>query len=88
MARYPAEAYRRARRNLELLGEAIAEGIAAGTFVAPDPELAAHVLWASMHGVVSLLLAQRVDVRLDLDILVNTAIRHALDGFRNGVPAA
>jgi AcrR family transcriptional regulator len=87
MARYPAEAYRRARRNLELLGQAVAEGNAAGTFAAQDPELAAHVLWASMHGVVSLLLAQRVDVRLDLDILVNTAIRHALDGFRNGVPA-
>ncbi len=85
MARYPAEAYRRARRNLELLAEALADGTAAGAFAAPAPEVAAHVLWAAMHGVVSLLLAQRLDVRIDRDELIEADIRHALDGFRAGV---
>jgi AcrR family transcriptional regulator len=84
MARYPAEAYRRARRNLELLEEAIGDGNALGTMSAPAPAVAAHVLWASMHGVVSLLLAQRLDVRIDRDVLIDAAIRHAIDGFRAG----
>ena len=43
MARYPAESYRRARRNLELLGAALADGAASGAFTAPEPEVAAHV---------------------------------------------
>ena len=85
MARYPAEAYRRARRNLELLAEALTDGTAARALAAPAPEVAAHVLWAAMHGVVSLLLAQRLDVRIDRIELVEAAIRHALDGFRVGV---
>jgi AcrR family transcriptional regulator len=87
MERYPAEAYRRARRNLELLEEALSAGNVAGTFAAPSPAVAAHVLWASMHGIVSLLLAQRLDVRIDRDELVDAAVRHALDGFRVGVVA-
>ena len=85
MARYPAEAYRRARRNLELLEEAIADGNSTGTLAAPEPAVSAHVLWASMHGVVSLLLAQRLDVRIDRHVLVDSATRHAIDGFRAGV---
>ncbi len=84
MARYPAEAYRRARRNLELLEEAIVDGAASGTLGAPAPAVAAHVLWASMHGVVSLLLAERLDVRIDRDVLIDAAIRHAIDGIRAG----
>lgn len=85
MARYPVEAYRRARRNLELLEAAIVDGTAAGAFSAPAPEVTAHVMWASMHGVVSLLVAQRVDVRIDADALVEAAVRHVVDGVRAGV---
>ena len=82
MARYPAESYRRARRNLELLEEALAAGAAAGACAAAEPEVAAHVHWAALHGVVSLLLARRVDVRVDDAAFVEAAVRHALDGFR------
>jgi AcrR family transcriptional regulator len=87
MERYPAEAYRRARRNLELLEQALTEGTANGALAAPAPAVAAHVLWASMHGIVSLLLAQRLDVRIDRGELVDEAVRHAIEGFRVGVAA-
>ena len=82
MARYPAESYRRARRNLDLIAEVLAAGAAAGVLAAPDPEVAAHVHWAALHGVVSLLLARRVDVRVPEAAFVEAAVRHALDGFR------
>ena len=82
MARYPAEDYRRARRNVELFGETLAAGEAAGAFSGPNPpEVASAVLWTSLHGLVSLHLARRVDVRLAGDELVEAAVRQALAAF-------
>ena len=81
MARYPAEDYRRARRNIERFAEVLAEGGAAGSLApSPTPDVSAHVLWTAMHGLVSLLLAQRVDVRLAGDAFVDAAIEQALCG--------
>lgn len=88
MARYPAENYRRARRNLELFAAVIAAGVQRGVFAAESPDVSAHVLWTALHGLVSLLLAERVDVRVADEAFVDAAIRHALDGFRVGVPSA
>ncbi len=89
MARYPAEKYRRARRNLELSAEALAEGVAEGVFGVADPALTASVVWASLHGAVAALLARRVDVRFDRDAFAEAAVRHALAGLRTAaVPHA
>lgn len=82
MARFPAASYRRARRNLDLLAEALTDGAATGSLAASEPDVAAHVVWASLHGVVSLLLARRVDVRIPEEQFVEAAVRHALHGFR------
>jgi len=83
MARYPAENYRRARRNIERFAGVLSEGEAAGSLApVPTPDVAAHVLWTAMHGLVSLLLAQRVDVRLAGDAFVDAAIQQALGGLR------
>jgi AcrR family transcriptional regulator len=82
MARYPAEKYRRARRNIELFGEALAEGMATGDFASGDADLAANVLWTSLHGAVALLLARRVDVRLDRAAYVEAVIQQAANGLR------
>ena len=79
MARYPAEDYRRARRNVDLFRDALADGVAAGALTPPSPpEVAASVLWMSLHGVVSLLLARRVDVRVAGDELIDAAVRQSL----------
>ena len=88
MARYPADNYRRARRNLELFAEVIADGVEAGVFNVENADVSAHVLWTALHGLVSLLLAERVDVKVADETFVNAAIRHALDGFRVGAPAS
>lgn len=70
MERYPAEAYRRARRPLETFAHV--------TGLAPD-EAACRgtIVWTTLHGLVSLLIAQRIDVRFDRGALVDDTIRAA-----------
>ena len=82
MARYPAEDYRRARRNVERFGTALAAGAADGALAAPaSPEVASAALWTSLHGLVSLHLARRIDVRMAGDEFVRAAVRQALLPF-------
>jgi AcrR family transcriptional regulator len=71
MARYPAEKYRRARRNLELFAEALEAGAGAGQFDVNDPAVAAT----------SLLLAKRMDVKIPREAFVEAVVRHAIAGF-------
>ncbi len=88
MERYPAEKYRRARQNLALSAEALADGVAGGQIAVADPELTASVLWASLHGATALLLAHRVDVRFERDAFAASVVRHALAGLGLDVHAA
>ena len=82
MARYPPEDYRRARRNVELFAETLADGAGAGALrVETTPAVAAAALWTALHGLVSLLLAERVDVRVAGDAFIDAAIRQALAAF-------
>ena len=79
MARYPAEDYRRARRNVDLFRDAVADGAADGSLAPPSaPDVAASVLWTALHGLVSLLLAQRIDVKVAGDELIDAAVRQSL----------
>ncbi|HEX8384907.1 MAG TPA: TetR/AcrR family transcriptional regulator [Rubricoccaceae bacterium] len=85
MERYPAEQYRRARRNIDVFAAALAEGAAQGRLRAePTADVAANVLWTALHGLVSLLLAERIDVRLAGDAFVEAAVRQALAGVTVG----
>ena len=85
MERFPAEQYRRARRNIEIFAETLAAGAAAGRLRAsPTADVAAHVLWTALHGLVSLLLAERIDVRLAGDAFVEAAVSQALAGVTVG----
>jgi AcrR family transcriptional regulator len=86
MARYPRELFRRARRNLEELG-ALAAAYADPSARAPADEgsVRATALWATLHGIVSTIIADRVDRRLDRGRYVEGAIRFALAGVR-GTP--
>ena len=82
MARYPAEQYRRARRNIEVFAEAIEAGAAAGYVRAePSADVAANVLWTALHGLVSLTLAERIDLRLAGEGFAEAAVRQALAGL-------
>lgn len=83
MERFPADDYRRARRNLDLFEEVLASGAEAGALDAsPTPEVAAHALWTALHGLVSLRLAERIDVRLADEEFTEAALRRAVRAFR------
>ena len=82
MARYPSEDYRRARRNVELFGEALADGAGAGVLRVPStPAVASAALWTALHGLVSLLLAERVDARVAGEAFIDAAIGQSLGAF-------
>jgi hypothetical protein len=87
MARYPADKYRRARRNLDLIAATLADGAEAGAFAVADARVAASTLWAALHGTVSLLLAQRLDIRIDRDAFIAQSLRHALRSVQAPTPA-
>ncbi len=83
MERYPAESYRRARRNIERFGAVIADGTADGSLTTPTPpETASVALWTALHGLVSLHLAERIDRRLAGRSFLDAAIAQAQAGFR------
>ncbi|MFO8100142.1 MAG: TetR/AcrR family transcriptional regulator [Salinibacter sp.] len=82
MERYPPSKYRAARRNLELFTQALAEGAEDGRLSVDDPDVSASTIWASLHGTVSLLLAERLDVQIDRDAFIDTAIRQTIQGYR------
>jgi len=78
MERYPPELYRRARRNLELFGETMAEALGAEAASHRDLSAASTLLWCMLHGTVALLIAQRVDVRISRTALVEEAVEQTL----------
>ncbi|SHK78711.1 TetR/AcrR family transcriptional regulator [Rhodothermus profundi] len=80
MERYPPEKYRRARRCLELSIQALEEGRRQGVFVVENPRVMASAAWAALHGAVALLLARRVDIRIDPEAFIDTTIRTLLRG--------
>lgn len=80
MERYPAEKYRRARRNLDVIAATLADGVEAGCFETDDARVSASAIWASLHGAVSLLLAERVDIRIDRDDFIHTTIQQTIRG--------
>ena len=83
MERYPADSYRRARRNIERFGEVLAAGAAEGTLTLDTtPEVASTVLWTALHGLVSLHLAERVDRRIAGPAFLDAAIAQAQAAFR------
>jgi len=80
MKRYPPEKYREARGNLDLFRRALEEGAQDERFDLEDPDVLASTIWASLHGTVSLLLAGRVDARIQQEDFIDAAIRRTLRG--------
>ncbi len=74
MARYPAEKYRRARRNLDVIAAALADGVDQRVMETADPRVTASAIWSALHGAVSLLLARRLDVRIGEPAFIEAAV--------------
>lgn len=78
--RYPAIKYRRARRGLELFADALRRLPSRETASDDELLLLATTVWCSLHGTVSLLISERVDVRVDRDMLLDRAVQLGVDG--------
>jgi AcrR family transcriptional regulator len=78
MQRYPVERYRAQRARMAPLFEAIAAERDRDVHE-HDDELhrTATLIWSLMHGLVTLLLAQRVDAAVAGEALIGDAVRHA-----------
>lgn len=87
VARFPADKYRRARRNLDLFASALEDATARGALQVDDPRVAASSMWATLHGTVALLLARRIDASIEQETFVQRTVAHALDGFKKAPPA-
>lgn len=93
MARFPTEKYRRAARSLEPFADELRAGIAAGRLRPVDPRGFVNVVWASLHGGTAIVLARRLDVRIDRErflraLLENTLLGVALDPTTHAEPSA
>lgn len=68
MSRFPMAKYRRARRNLDMMAQVIAD---AASLRVDDARLRATAVWMTLHGVVSLIVAQRIDVHIDQESVID-----------------
>ena len=67
-------------RQIDFFAQALEEGVDEGIFEVEDIQVSASTVWASLHGTISLLLADRVDIRIEPDTFIDTAIRQAIRG--------
>ncbi|MEX0780588.1 MAG: TetR/AcrR family transcriptional regulator [Balneolales bacterium] len=78
ISRLPAEKFRKARRPVVMMIETLTEGRESGYFNIKDPELTAHVIWSSLHGAVTAILTNRMDVKIDQNLFIDLVINHAM----------
>ena len=72
--RFPAASYRRARRNLEIFKNTLDQGIEDGSVETQDTYATTNAVWASLHGAVSILLARRLDYRIDQQQFIDNVL--------------
>jgi AcrR family transcriptional regulator len=87
LERFPRELFRRASRSMDVLSALVHEA-APEVFRTPaEARIHAHVVWAILHGVVSTIIAQRLDTRIDKAAYVDSSIHFAVDAIRRMEPA-
>jgi AcrR family transcriptional regulator len=85
MERLPKELYRRARRGFDRVAQTVLACAPAGALDDDDARVLAASIWAALHGVVSTLLTERLDARIDRRRYIERTVRLMLDGVRVGV---
>ena len=87
MERLPKEIYRRARRGFDRVVETVLAATSDAALGEDEARVLAASVWATLHGVVSTLLTERLDARIDRQRYIERAVRLAVDGVRAGVGA-
>lgn len=81
MSRYPKEKFRKARRGYTLLGSVLEQGVKEGVMDIDEPMIAAYSIWAQLHGVISVVLNQRLDSRINREKFIEESTEHIIQGF-------
>jgi AcrR family transcriptional regulator len=76
------EGYRRAWKPLHDTAQALEEAHAQGALRVPSPMEGATLVWAALHGMLSLILARQVNPKADHERLIDMMIAHIIAGFR------
>lgn len=82
MSRYPKEKFRKARKGYEIVTTVLREGREKGIIAEKKPRMAAYTFWAQLHGVMSVVLSQRLDTRIDQQQFIEEAIDHIIQGYQ------
>lgn len=88
MARFPRELFRRAARSMDILTRLVMDCAPDAFRSEAEARIHAHAVWAILHGVVSTILAERLDIRIDRSAYIETSIQFAVDAIRRMEPAA
>ena len=75
MRRIPKDLFRRIRRSLDLTTENILACAGADVLGESEARVVAASVWATLHGVVSTILTQRLDTRIDQTRYIDRAVR-------------
>jgi AcrR family transcriptional regulator len=86
VARFPKDLFRRATRSMDLLTGLVKECAPEAFSDEEEARIQAHVVWAILHGVVSTILARRLDIRLDRDAYIETSVQSAVGMIRKLSP--
>jgi len=81
MGRYPKEKFRKARRGYALLESVIQQGVDEGIMELDKPMIAAYSIWAQLHGIIDVVLNQRLDSRIDRQYFIEESIDQIIQGF-------
>lgn len=71
MRRFPPEKYRKARRNFHLFQRVVEDVTALGK---EDSRILTAAIWMTLHGIVSLVIGQRLDIGIDREKTVSRAL--------------
>ncbi len=82
--RYPKAQYRKGRRILDMTADTLLTCAETGLLKITDPFAEATILWSTLHGLVCLITAHRIDAGLDNDCLIEQTIQRAINSFRMG----
>jgi AcrR family transcriptional regulator len=78
LSRYPKKLWRRARRPMEYMLEVLRLCDPRGVRSEAEARITAQVIFGILHGVVSAIIARRVDIRIDQEQYIELSIRSAV----------
>ncbi len=81
IAKYPKEKFRKIRKVYALLESVILKGIDEDIMELDEPLITAYSIWAQLHGVIAVILNQRLDSRIDREKFLEESLEHIVQGF-------